>query len=103
MGRPPALEERHRRLEQAPGDAVVPEIGPHGERTEKAEASPARREVRADDRTVALRAERALGIRAPASAYVVGVATETKRVWKTEKGTEGRAEDIVCGAEVRLS
>ena len=100
MLRTPLGEEIHRPAEQPPGNALLPEIGPHGQRTEKPEAAPAGDEVRAHELAVAFRRDGGRWIGTPPRFHIAGIAHERHRIGKPEEGTEGQAADSIGSRQV---
>ncbi len=98
--RPPGSEALHDGFEQRTRDATVPEIGPHRQRSERADAAPVRCEVRADDHTAPFRDERRRRIGSPTSADPIAVARKGQRIREAEKGPEREPEDPIGFAEV---
>ena len=96
----PLREERHRPLQQALGDAPLPQVGPHRERTEEREAAPARREIRSDQLAIQLRRERRRWVGLPATPSILRVARERQRFRQAKEGAESEPPDPLSVFEV---
>ena len=96
------VQECDGRSDQLLGDALVPEIRPHADRADEAEASPPGDDARADQRVVQEGAERRLRIGPPACRDQRPVAREIARIGKAEKFAEGLAENPIGGRNIGL-
>src|SRR5262245_51505475 len=76
----PALEAGHDRFHEPLAHTRIPEVWPHGERTEETDAAPIRSEVAPRQATVHFRRERGLWICTPSRADEIRVAHELRRV-----------------------
>jgi hypothetical protein len=98
----PLGEDRHRLVQEGPGDPFVPNGRVDRDRAEKAHAAPAGDEIRPHEPAVHLGGQGTGGIGGPPGADVVGVAHEGARVGEAEEGPEGETHDAVGLAEIGL-
>jgi len=99
----PLLEYIHGGAKQLLGDAAIPQLRADGERTEKANASPARGEVCPDEFSPELSAKSAERIRQPTRPYVVGVSHKFQWIGQTQKGAERQPHDSIRNGKIFLA
>jgi len=98
----PLLKKSHSRCEKFLGNPLVPEVGPHAQRTKEAETPPVRGEVGTDQRVIDISAKRRLRGSAPPRVYQVGVASKRQGIGKPEERAEGEAKNTVGFEQIVL-
>jgi hypothetical protein len=99
----PGLDPLHDGVDQPGAHTLVPQVWRHGERTEEADAAPARREVGADELSVHRGSERRRRVSGPARVHVVGRLHERSRIRHAEEGSERATHDVVGRGQVVLA
>ncbi len=95
MPGPPLGETLHRGLDQAYPDALIPEVGAYGQRSEEPHAAPVGREVRTHQLAVDLRGEGRSRIGLPTRPHVARITQEHQRVGQTKKRAKSQPEDAI--------
>src|SRR5271169_6474478 len=95
MAAAPALENFHGRREKLLCDAAIPIFRLDRERTEKSEASPIGREVRADQLSRVLCRENCGRVCLPTRARILGIAHETRRLRYAQESAKCEADDAI--------
>src|SRR6516162_11375833 len=104
MAHTPSIQLIASRGDKPLPDAAVPQIGPGRQRPAKADAAPARREIRSDERTlVVLRGEGGSVFGLEPAMDIVEVAPELLRVRRAEKGPKGNPHDALRFRQIGLS
>ena len=103
MAHTPRIQLIAGRPDEALSDAALPYIGPCRQRPEKADAAPARREIRSDKHAlVVFGSERGSVLGSKPAIDIVEVAPELLRVRYAEKGAEGDPNDALRLGQVGL-
>ena len=92
---PPLGETLHHGLDQVYPDALIPEVGTHGRRSEEPHAAPVGREVRTHQLSVDLCREGRSRIGLPTRPHVARITHEHQRVGQAEKGAESQPEGAI--------
>ena len=99
----PAAKNFHGRAKQLLRDAAIPVFRFHGERAEKTEAAPIRREIRTDQLAIMLGAKRGCGVGLPARVRIIRVAHKDRRIGHAKKCAEGHTNDPIGRIQIALN
>src|SRR5207245_2519245 len=97
---PPGAEACHDGFHEALANILIPEIRTHGHRPKEPYTPPARGEVRADQFTVEFRTEGCRGIGAPAGVGIVHISPKLLRLWRSQEGPKGEADNATSFREI---